>query len=393
MLENNNTAKILGMEEVIVKKVEENENGLKIYIELPRKEHKCPCCGETTNHVHDYREQKIKDIPLGRPTVLHLRKRRYVCQKCGKRFYEKNSFLTRYYHITNRAIHSIIDDLRKTVSVFEVAKRYNVSSTTATRYFDKVKYTCRSLPYVLSVDEFKGNSGGEKYNAIIVDPKNKKVLDILPDRYENHLITYLSSFSNRDNVKYFITDMNPHFKRAAEISLPKATIVADKYHVIRQVNWALERVRKKEQEKLSDKFRKYFKHSRSLMFKPYKDLSDDEKDRLALMFEIAPRLGRAYYLKNKFLGVMHSKNSKEGRKKLANWLILAEYENMDEFKNCITAYRNWYSEILNSLDVPWTNGYIEGCNNKTKVLKRVCFGMQNFERFRNRILHMRTQKN
>ncbi len=37
-------------------------------------------------------------------------------------------------------------------------------------------------------------------------------------------------------------------------------------------------------------------------------------------------------------------------------------------------------------DVPWSNGFIEGCNNKTKVLKRVCFGMRNFRNFGNRIL-------
>ncbi len=43
--------------------------------------------------------------------------------------------------------------------------------------------------------------------------------------------------------------------------------------------------------------------------------------------------------------------------------------------------------ILNSFDVPYTNGFTEGCNNKTKVLKRVCFGVRNFDTFRNRILH------
>ncbi|MDD6942910.1 MAG: transposase, partial [Muribaculaceae bacterium] len=50
----------------------------------------------------------------------------------------------------------------------------------------------------------------------------------------------------------------------------------------------------------------------------------------------------------------------------------------------------WFTEILNSMDVPWSNGFIEGCNNKTKVLKRVCFGMRNFRNFRNRILFCRT---
>ncbi|MBE6946541.1 MAG: transposase, partial [Ruminococcaceae bacterium] len=45
---------------------------------------------------------------------------------------------------------------------------------------------------------------------------------------------------------------------------------------------------------------------------------------------------------------------------------------------------------MNALDFPWTNGYIEGCNNKTKVLKRVCFGMPNFQNFRSRILYSHT---
>ncbi len=48
------------------------------------------------------------------------------------------------------------------------------------------------------------------------------------------------------------------------------------------------------------------------------------------------------------------------------------------------------TEILYSMDVPWSNGFIEGCDNKTKVLKRVCFGMRNFSNFRKRILFCHT---
>ena len=42
------------------------------------------------------------------------------------------------------------------------------------------------------------------------------------------------------------------------------------------------------------------------------------------------------------------------------------------------------------MDVPWSNGFIEGCNNKTKVLKRICFGMRSFYNFRKRILFYHT---
>ena len=152
----------------------------------------------------------------------------------------------------------------------------------------------------------------------------------------------------------------------------------------------MERVRKNEQNKLSSGFRKYFKKSRYLLVKPMEKLSDEEADKLALMFEIAPRLADAYRLKNEFLDVIHSDSSKTGKQKLIDWLMSVEVMDLPEFSDCTKAYRNWFCEILNSLDVPWSNGFIEGCNNKTKVLKRVCFGMRNFSNFRKRILFCHT---
>ena len=50
--------------------------------------------------------------------------------------------------------------------------------------------------------------------------------------------------------------------------------------------------------------------------------------------------------------------------------------------------RNWYNGIINPFSVPYTNGFTEGCNNKIKVLKRNAYGYKNFNRFRNRILHI-----
>ena len=184
--------------------------------------------------------------------------------------------------------------------------------------------------------------------------------------------------------------MNPHFRQVAKTCFPKSKIVADRYHVIRQVYWAMERVRKNEQNHLSERFRKYFKKSRYLLSRPPEKLTDEEMSRLALMFEIAPRLADAYRLKNDFLTVIRTKSSHEGRQKLLDWLFAVEVMDIPEFHDCTKAYRNWFNEILNSMDVPWSNGFIEGCNNKIKVLKRVCFGMRNFNNFRKRILFCNT---
>ena len=389
MLMKDYTSKLLNLEDVIITNVENIKDQLHLYIELPRDKHVCPVCGAVTDRIHDYRMQVIKDIPLARDTFLHLRKRRYRCS-CGKRFFEKNNFLPRYYRVTTRLVAEILFAFKKVISAKEIGRRYNVSAVTAMRYFDMFNQKITKLPEVISLDEFKGNSGGQKYNSIVVDPEKRTVIDILPNRFESDLVKYFSQFSNKKDVKYFVCDMNPHFRQVARICFPQATVVADKYHVIRQVYWGMERVRKNEQNKLSERFRKYFKHSKHLLMKRPEKLSNEEMDRLSLMFEIAPRLADAYRVKNEFLTVIRSKSSLEGKQKLIDWLYSVEVMDLPEFKDCTKAYRNWFREILNSMDVPWTNGYIEGCNNKTKVLKRVSYGMRNFSHFRKRILFCNT---
>lgn len=389
MLNQDYTTKLLDLEDVIITNVENISDQLHISIELPRRKHTCPCCGTVTDRVHDYRMQVIKDVPLARDTFLHLRKRRYRCD-CGKRFFEINTFLPRYYRVTTRLVAEIMFAFKKTVSAKEIGCRYNVSSVTAMRYFNQFNQRLTMLPKVISLDEFKGNSGGQKYNSIIVDPEKRIVLDILPNRFENNLIKYFSQFPNKNDVKYFVCDMNPHFRQVAKICFPQATIVADKYHVIRQVYWAMEKVRKNEQNKLSTRFRKYFKKSRNLLMKQTEKLSEEEMDRLSLMFEIAPRLADAYRIKNDFITVIRSNSSIEGKQRLVDWLFSVEVMDLPEFHDCTKAYHNWFQEIINSMDVPWTNGYIEGCNNKTKVLKRVSYGMRNFSHFRKRILFCNT---
>ena len=389
MLNQDYTTKLLDLEDVIITNVENISDQLHISIELPRRKHTCPCCGTVTDRVHDYRMQVIKDVPLARDTFLHLRKRRYRCD-CGKRFFEINTFLPRYYRVTTRLVAEIMFAFKKSVSAKEIGCRYNVSSVTAMRYFNQFNQRLTMLPEVISLDEFKGNSGGQKYNSIIVDPEKRIVLDVLPNRFENNLIKYFSQFPNKNDVKYFVCDMNPHFRQVAKICFPQATIVADKYHVIRQVYWAMEKVRKNEQNKLSARFRKYFKKSRNLLMKQTEKLSEEEMDRLSLMFEIAPRLADAYRIKNDFITVIRSNSSIEGKQRLVDWLFSVEVMDLPEFHDCTKAYHNWFQEIINSMDVPWTNGYIEGCNNKTKVLKRVSYGMRNFSHFRKRILFCNT---
>ena len=77
--------------------------------------------------------------------------------------------------------------------------------------------------------------GVKKYQCILTDPQNKKVLDILHGREQHILSDYFRKFNDRDKVKYFIMDMWQPYKDIAETYFKNATIIIDKFHFIRQV--------------------------------------------------------------------------------------------------------------------------------------------------------------
>jgi len=389
MLYKDYTREFIGFEDVIVTFAERKDNQFHIHMKMKRKAHKCPRCGRITEKIHDYREQRIKDISsFGSYTFIHLRKRRYVCPSCNKRFYEEIPFLPRYHRVTSRLIAFIINSFREVVSVKHLARLANVSPTTAARIFDHIKYSNKTLPRVLSIDEFRGNADGEKFQCILTDPENRKVLDILPNRKSEDLYRYFSQFKDRNNVKYVVIDMSGPYRSLVKTVFPRAQIIADKYHVVRQVAWAFENVRKAEQKKFHEQRRKYFKRSRKLLIKRPDKLTPDEVDQVESMLRISERLRQAYVLKNEFYKVMDSQNSYEAKQRLARWNMLFYGYNLPEFNDCFKAFTNWQKEILNSFDVPYTNGFTEGVNNKIKVIKRNAYGIRNFTRFRNRILHV-----
>ena len=391
MLYNNFTEKLLDLQGAKVTNIEKNEKNTTIYIELERKSHNCPCCGTATRTVHDYRTQKVKDVPFGgKSMILILKKRRYSCSNCGKRFQEENTFLPKYYRMTNRLVAFVLNRLADERSFTSVSKEVNLSVSTVIRIFDYINYPKAKLSTVLSIDEFKGNTNGEKYQSILTDPVNKVVLDILPERYKPYLTRYFKRYpkEQRNKVKYFVSDMWRTYADISDVWFKNATQIVDKYHWIRQVIWAFEKVRKEEQKKLGSELRKYFKRSKSLLIKRYDKLEIEQKQQVNVMLYYSVNISRAYFYKEEFLKILNNNDIDSAKKAMSKWIENTENCGIPQFEKCAQTMRNWYSGIINSFSTNITNGFTEGCNNKIKVLKRNAYGYRNFKRFRNRILHM-----
>ena len=393
MLLTNYNESLLNLQDVFIKKIEKSEKTSKIYIEMPVKEQICPHCKNKTKYIHGYRKQKVKDLEAyGLRTILVYNKRRYRCNKCGKCFSEENSFLPKYHRMTSRLIATIIDKLRSEVSFTHIAREVNLSVSTIIRIFDKVNYPKPQMPEVLSIDEFKGNTGGEKYNCILTDPKAGIVLDVLESR-KKHVLTNYFKDTNKQDVKVFVSDMWEPYRDISTVFFKNATQIVDKYHYVRQIMWALEDTRKKVQKQFSKSHRIYFKRSKSLLTKRYEKLTDEPKIQVRIMLDVSADLSTAYFMKEEFLNILNIQDIEKQKKELSDWILWAQDCPIERFNKCAATILNWYSGITNSLILPYTNGFTEGCNNRIKVLKRLAYGYTNFRRFRNRILHIFNNKN
>ena len=393
MLHNDYTQNIPFFKGLNTKYFEEDEStgGYKAFIEMPVKEHHCPNCGHVTTFVKDYRLQTVKDLSvLGKPLTVTIRKRRYVCKYCNATFTEENPYIKRYCHFPNRLYIESLTESFRLQSFTSVAKRLGVSVTSIIRWFDKLNCPHPKLPECIAIDEFRGNAGGEKFQCNVADPVKHQVIDILTSRNTEDLCKHFLEYpyKERAEVKKIVMDLSTLFRSVAKTIFPEAKIVADKFHVIRVVTNSMENVRKRIQKEFHATKRKWFKRSRYLLLKSEYKLTDEDKIELSRMLNSSMELEKAYVLKERFYKIFRQKTRAEAKKELRDWLLLAAQLAIPEFKHCITTFTNWRTEIANIIDESVSNGFIEGSNNKIKVLKRISYGVRNFERFRNRILYL-----
>jgi transposase len=168
-------------------------------------------------------------------------------------FGSRTILLPRYHRSTVRLNAAVVSEMASVSSVKSIATRYHILATTVTKYFDHVSYCRPHLPTVLSLD------------------------------------------------------MSPLFRDVASACFKNAMIIADKYHVTRQVTWAFERIRVEVQQQFHQERRKYFKRSRSLLLKRFKNLTADERLQVEAMLQVSEKLRNAYMLKEKFYDFMFSK--------------------------------------------------------------------------------------
>lgn len=140
------------------------------------------------------------------------------------------------------------------------------------------------------------------------------------------------------------------YTELANTYFKNATQVVDKYHYIRQIVWAFERVRKNVQKKYGKDNRLQFKHSKRILTKRNSKLKPHQREQVEYIMYLSDDLRSAYYLKEKFYEVIDCPDSQQAKKLMQKWILLAESSRLTKYNKCAETIHNWSTPILNTFD-------------------------------------------
>ena len=195
----------------------------------------------------------------------------------------------------------------------------------------------------------------------------------------------------RKTVKAVCSDMYDGFIYAVqEVFGKRVKIVIDRFHVAKLYRKGLDTLRKQELQRLKQELSEEdYKQLQGVMWalrKKEAQMTDEDKDKLARLFVHSPQLKIAYELCNALTGIFEKHMGKSRAKfQIKNWIQRVRDSEVHCFNNFLTTLEQWMDEIANYFIDRQTSGFVEGLNNKIKVIKRRCYGILNVKHLFQRI--------
>lgn len=366
----------------------------------------CPHCGRPSNKVHDYHPQRKRDLPLrGQGVSLVLWRRRFRCLWClGKKrrartFSEPDPACGlgpggRARRTTQRLREQIGREpphqtVKRVAEVYGVGQRF-VRECFARRAEEEIAEVVPAgyTPRVLGMDEFSMRRG-RRYETVFCDLEAPRVLEVVEGRDHKAVQPYLEGLSDPEGVAVVVIDMSETYRQVATLCLPRVVIVADRFHVVRRVGEALDRVRRRLQgHERKGRRDKLYRCRYALLAHP-EDWSEKERLNIEGLFVAYPELKTAWERKEEFRRWYESADRATAEAGLCEWEAALRRDGMAEYLALFaqgSLLGSWRQELLNYFDHRYANAYVEGKNNRTKQLQRQAYGYRNRSNLRLRIL-------
>jgi transposase len=394
----------LDIPDVRVLQTEINKVGeLIITIESTKEGTNCHRCGREIRKRYGFDEWTIiRHLPVfGRPSYLRYRPRRYQCLACEGHptttqrleWRQSNSPHSMVYdeHLLLQLVNSTVED----VSIKEGVAYDRVLGVLERRISASVDWWQYTALGVLGLDEIALKKGHRDFVVIVtarLAEGRVVILAVLPDRQKDTLIEFLRSMPQRlqESIHTVCCDMYEGFIEAVREELKHVRIVIDRFHVARAYRDGLDDLRKQELKRLKAELPKsdyqQLKGSLWALRKKPADLTVEEKRCLRLLFRYSPNLKQAYDLQQQLTAIFDQHLSPTTAKtKIRAWIKRVAKSGLRCFDKFLNTLGRWWEEISNYFINRDNSGFVEGLNNKLKVLKRRCYGLFNLKHLFQRI--------
>jgi len=394
----------LDIPDVRVLKTEINPRGeLIITIESTKAGTVCRRCGRWIDQFHGHDDWvTLRHLPVfGRPSYLRYRPRRYQCLTCEDRptttqrldWHDANSPHTFAYdeHLLLQMVGATIED----VSIKERVAYDAVLGALERRISAEVDWSAYTVLEVLGMDEIALKKGHRDFVTIVtsrLDGERVVLLGVLADREKETVVAFLRSIPQRlsETVHTVCCDMYEGFTEAVREELPSARIVVDRFHVARHYHQAADGLRQQELRRLKQELPpeeyQLLKGSMWAFRKQPADLRPEERQVLRKLWKVAPKLKQAYDLRQQLTAIFEQPISKPtAKRKIQAWIRRFQKSGLKCFDEFLKTLEHWWEEITNYFIHRANSGFVEGLNNKLKVLKRRCYGIFNRDHLFQRI--------
>lgn len=386
----------LDIAKVKVLRMEMTEKGeIIIGVESEERGTRCRKCGREIEEYHGVDEQiRLRHLPiLGQAVYIEISPKRYRCPYCEDRptttqkleWYRAKSGCTKAYErqVMLQLVNSTVADVSAKEGLGYEAVMGVLEREIATEVDWETVMGCE----VLGLDEIALKKGHRDFVVIVTGRHGDgriQVLGVLGDRRKETVKAFLKGLPEaiKDQIKTVCTDLYEGYINAVKEELPTAKIVADRFHIAKLYRESADHLRKQEYRRLKAELPEAemaeLKGSVWAFRQNPADLEADGQAVLERLLEASPALSQAYELREDLTAIFDQDLSKaEATRCIEQWQDRVRSSGVTCFDAFLKTLDGWKEEITNYFLDRLSSGFIEGLNNKIKVIKRRCYGILN----------------
>ena len=385
---------ILGLKDYKIKEIRRDGGGVALHVRYTGRV-ACPHCDCTSLRKKDRFVRQLRHETWGqRCTTLHLDSLKFLCLGCGKYFNQRFPGVLPRRRSTEVFRRYIFRQHYDGVNRKRLAIRQKIGQATAERWFQD--YIVREVstmkgelcPTILGIDEhfFTRKKG---FATTFCDLKHHKVYDVVLGRSEAALEGYFRSLRGKEKVKVVCIDLSSSYRSLIRKHFPNAKIVADRFHVIRLVNYHFMAT-----WRLLDPVASKSRGLVSLMRRHRKKLKPHQVPMLQDYLDKNPHVKTIYEFKQKLTALLCQKTAtaktckRYHAPRLIKMIKELKSSGLPQLETLGRTLDSWSQEIACMWRFSKNNGITEGFHNKMETISRMAYGFRNFQNYRLRIRAM-----